>query len=87
MKKLYSKPEIMFEDFTLSENIAGDCEAPFVGNPSKDSCAIVGTGEQNIFSGRVSACEFKPEDFGQSPDMWNGLCYHTPTDANNLFNS
>ena len=63
MKKTYSKPDIFFEDFTLSTNIAGDCEG-IVGNPSKDACAVVGTGGINMFSGTLSFCDFKPEDLG-----------------------
>lgn len=87
MKKIYSKPEIMFEDFTLSENIAGDCEGEPVGNPTRGSCAIIGTGRQAIFSDRVSACDFTPTELGGTDDMWDGLCYHVPTEYSNLFNS
>ena len=86
MKKTYSKPDIFFEDFTLSTNIAGDCEG-IVGNPSKDACAVVGTGGINMFSGTLSFCDFKPEDLGGKTDEWDGNCYHNPTEYNNLFNS
>ena len=43
MKKEYSKPIVVFENFTLSTNIAGTCES-IVGNPSKGTCAVLGTG-------------------------------------------
>lgn len=87
MKKLYSKPEIMFEDFTLSENIAGNCES-IVGNPTKGTCAVLGTGGIAIFDGNVGAvCVFKPEDLDGEPDMYDKFCYHVPTEYNNLFNS
>ena len=82
MKKIYSKPEIMFESFTLSENIAGDCAEP-TGTPSEMQCAY---GEDTdlgvaIFMDEITACIFK------RPDGDNGICYHIPTETNNLFNS
>ena len=87
MKKLYSKPEIMFEDFTLNENIAGNC-ASIVNNASKGSCAVMGTGDIAIFDGSVGpVCVYKPEDMGGTTDEWDGFCYHVPTEYNNLFNS
>ncbi len=86
MKKIYSKPEIIFEDFTLSENIAGNCEG-IVGNPSKGSCAVNGTGGIVMFDGSVSACDYSPEDMNGTADMWDGYCYHVPTEYSNLFNS
>ena len=86
MKKKYTKPYVMFEDFSLNTSIAGTCES-IVNNPSKGSCAVIGTGNIAMFSDTVSACEFKPEDMNQSTDTWNGFCYHVPTDDKNLFNS
>lgn len=81
MKKLYSKPEIMFEDFTLSENIAGDCERK-VGNPSKDQCAYESTGGITTFTATLTGCDFTPSD-----GMADGFCYHIPDADHNLFNS
>ena len=86
MKKAYVKPEIMFENFSLSTNIAGDCEG-IVGNASKGTCAVLGTGDIAIFDGTVSACVFTPTDVGEKEDEWDGNCYHVPTEYNNLFNS
>lgn len=88
MKKVYSAPDILFESFTLSTNIAGDCEAPFVNNATRGTCAVLGTGGVAIFDGKVgTACTDTPQEWGQSDDLWNGLCYHVPTETNNLFNS
>lgn len=87
MKKLYSKPEIIFEDFTLDDNIASNCES-IVGNATKGSCAVIGTGGIAIFDGNVGAvCVFTPGDYNQESDKWDGFCYHVPTEYNNLFNS
>lgn len=83
MKKTYTKPEISFESFLMSTNIAGDCEKPFVNNASKGTCAVLGTGGIAVFDGSVvAACKFTAEN-----DQWDGLCYHVPTEAANLFNS
>ena len=84
MRKTYSKPEIVFENFSLSTNIAGDCEG-IVGNPAKGTCAVVGTGGINMFdsSAEVGICVFTPSD----GDKWDAFCYHVPTEYNNLFNS
>ena len=38
MRKAYSKPQIMFEDFTLSTNIAAGCEVK-TNTPSQMQCA------------------------------------------------
>ena len=83
MKKTYTKPEISFESFLMSTNIAGDCEKPFVNNASKGTCAVLGTGGIAVFDGSVvAACKITAEN-----DQWDGLCYHVPTEAANLFNS
>ena len=80
MKKIYSKPEIMFEDFALSESIAGDCETK-INNQTRGSCAyILRTGE-HVFTG-ISACTTDEQD-----GDYNGICYHVPIDTRNLFNS
>ena len=87
MKKVYEKPLIMFENFEMSTNIAGDCEG-IVGNATKGTCAVIGTGNIAMFDGTVGkACEYKPEDLGGAEDQWDGFCYHVPTEYNNLFNS
>ena len=88
MKKTYSKPEISFESFVMSTNIAGDCEKPFVNNATKGVCAVIGSGGITVFDSKVGgACKFTPEGLGGTPDIYDGLCYHVPTEAKNLFNS
>lgn len=84
MKKTYSKPEIMFEDFTLNVNIAGDCEQTF-GLQSVDTCGIPDIdGENHIFAVSIgSNCVIQ----GGDGELYNGFCYHIPTESNNLFNS
>ena len=84
MKKTYEKPMIIFEDFSLSTSIAAGCEV-INKNPSlADSCGYIPndrwTGEP-IFTTTISGCGST-----QSGDF-DGLCYHVPTEDNNLFNS
>ena len=96
MKKAYKKPEIMFEDFSLSCNIAAGCEpGGIVGNPSKGVCGVLTSSGDVIFNSSVGdVCVFKPSDMGNTPvlgndpdDEWDGFCYHVPTESSNLFNS
>ena len=82
MKKIYSKPEIAFESFSLSANIAAGCETK-TDTPSKMQC---GYGEDDfgmpLFVQGASGCKaIVQENAGDT------LCYHVPTDTNNLFNS
>ena len=87
MKKQYTAPEIFFEDFTLSQSIAGGCES-IVNNASKGNCAVLGSGNIGVFTDGINGCDYDPKDLpGGKEDQWNGFCYHVPTDANNLFNS
>jgi hypothetical protein len=81
MKKIYSKPEIVFEDFSLSTNIAGNCELDTPLPSLKDSCGYPIRGAV-VFTDGINACTYKPQD-----GMHNGFCYHVPTEYNNLFNS
>lgn len=88
MKKIYAKPEISFESFLMSTNIAGDCETPFVNNATKGVCPVLGSGGVSVFDSKVgTACKYTPEGMGGEKDIWNGLCYHVPTEEHNLFNS
>lgn len=84
MKKAYSKPMIVFEDFSLTTSIAGDCER-IVGNPSKGTCGIPGSDGETLFSETISGCEF--DWYSQFGDEYNGFCYHVPTESYTLFNS
>ena len=88
MKKAYSKPEIFFEDFSLSTNIAAGCEK----QPSNatDGCGVR-WGNVFIFTANVNGCTSKIVE-GSTTGNWvdkenNGLCYHNPSDLFNVFYS
>lgn len=76
MKKPYVKPEVYFESFELSANIATGCALAI--NHQVDGCKN-GLGD---FAGIVfvnSTCTARVDD--------KGICYHVPFDATNLFTS
>lgn len=81
MKREYSKPIVVFEDFTLSTNIAGDCEFK-INTQTEGQCAYESSGGINTFTDAVSACDFTSSD-GKA----DGFCYHVPEGGPNLFNS
>lgn len=86
MKKTYTKPEIVFESFSLSTNIAGDCES-IVDNPTKGTCGVLGNepGVDNLFS--ASVVGFDGCQMWSDTDAYDGFCYHVPDDNHELFNS
>lgn len=86
MKKCYEAPVIHFEDFSLNMSIAGNCEA-ITSNPNQaQSCAYIYEdergGSQKVFLENITGCDYKPQG-----GNYNGLCYHVPTESNNVFNS
>lgn len=86
MKREYSKPEIVFESFALSTNIAASC-AIDTNQHSQNVCGMYFPGIGNVFTSGVSVCEkvVNPDDPGE--ELFNRYCYHVPTEARALFNS
>lgn len=79
MKKAYSKPQIFFDSFELSQSIAAGCE--YISNQGWNECSIfinqiVGT----IFQVK-GVCETTPPN----PDDY--VCYHNPDDSRSVFTS
>ena len=82
MKKDYIKPQIVFECFSLSMNIA-ECDNN-VGSPTVDVCGFKDNRDPTgvpVFMDGISGCR-RHED-----DGYNGICYHNPSETTNLFNS
>ncbi len=88
MKKVYTAPQILFESFTMSTSIAAGC-ASIVTTFAEGQCAIQGTGGIAVFSSSMfpATCNMTPEGMGGTEDIWNGLCYHVPSEGINMFNS
>lgn len=82
MKKAYTKPEIVFEDFSLSTNIAAGCEFPSQIH-AKDSCGFYFEGVGFIFITEESGCVDREIETG----VFSGICYHVPTEDSNVFSS
>lgn len=76
MKKVYSKPDIFYEDFALSTNIAAGCAVKVTDNNGKPGFPY---DDMYIFT---SVCYDPVEG-----DSWGGVCYQNPTDTTNVFNS
>ena len=76
MKKSYSKPQIMFESFALSTNIAVGCNLVDVTPVAKENgCGL-------IISDRVNSGVLFNQDFGCTitgdDGSYNTICYHNP---------
>ncbi|MCQ2354927.1 MAG: hypothetical protein MJ102_07535 [Clostridia bacterium] len=78
MKKSYQKPEIVFNNFELSESIAAGCE--FISNHEYMKCALDDPAFFSIFAD-VGVCRY------YVADGTDGICYHAPSDSSNVFTS
>ena len=88
MKKAYMKPEIMFESFVSSTNIAGNCKLIISGH-ALDMCPLEQYDELldetwYIFTGKMQACTTNDGD--DTADYYNQICYHVPV-GESTFNS
>ena len=80
MKKRYQKPEVYFEDFELSTNIATACGTKAPG-PTNGTCGVNVDGIGKVFLMAMTDCTYKGADGDYS------ICYHNPSDLKALFNS
>lgn len=87
MKKAYTKPEIVFESFSLSQNIAAGCEEK-TNTPAQGQCGIEFGAEILFLDTAGSLCTDKIKNVGGDGE-YNGLCYHVFSNNGeyNLFNS
>lgn len=78
-KKVYKKPELYYESFTLSSSIAAGCEG----------IATFGEGMCGIYVPELNFTLFTLEMSCQvtTPANDDTFCYHAPTDSNNVFSS
>lgn len=85
MKKVYRKPQIMFEDFTLSTNIAAGCEEK-TNLPSVNQCGVLMSGLYVFIEGMTGCGDFPIQGTGGDGEA-NGICYQVPSGEKNLFTS
>ena len=86
MKSIYVSPEIVYEDFSLSTNIAGSCEVK-TNTPSARQCGLEMYPDSGkfVFIDDTTGCNYTT---GVTPDgQYNGTCYDVPQDSRDLFNS
>lgn len=83
MNKTYSKPDIVFESFSLATSIAAHC-ALKTDLQTQGTC-YVQFGAYRVFTTSVSACGKK--GIAIPGDEFNGFCYHVPTNGTNIFMS
>lgn len=84
MKKTYSKPQIMFEDFTLCTNIAAGCAYVEDVLPVQDQvgCGVkVGPDATDVIF-TDGLCYYGFDD-----GSYNNLCYYVPNSSTVLFGS
>lgn len=79
MKKIYSKPDILFDSFAMADSIAS-CEVQ--ANFQSGTCGVVLTEAMTLFTQSVADCNWQFKD-----EEYDGLCYHVPFGAYNVFNS
>lgn len=86
MKKTYVKPEVYFESFELSTNIAYACGKP-THTPTNGTCGVTINGIGTVFLSGIAGCKYTNINGEDVKDGYNGICYHVPDSSQNLFNS
>lgn len=81
MKKVYKKPIIIVEDFSLKVSIAAGCEVE-TPLPSYEASCGYPTREGTVFI-EGTQCTTTPP----TGSKYDSVCYHVPAEDNNLFNS
>lgn len=79
MKKTYSKPGIVYEDFSLTTNIAA-CAVQ--ANYAQEVCGVDFVPGLSLFNSGVAGCTLPVED---GSDEANGVCYHNPSEFVSAF--
>lgn len=79
MKKKYTKPMIIIEDFSVNSTIAAGCE--FKNGLLEQGACGYETRNGVVFLDTIEGCVYK------QPDVNDALCYHVPTVDTNIFAS
>ena len=82
MKRIYNKPQIVFESFQLTESIAAACGVK-TATPTQGLCGVEYLPGIVIFTSDMTGiCNTTYED-----GKYDQLCYYIPTPEYLLFNS
>ncbi len=91
MKKKYIKPEILFEDFTLSTSVASCATESMEKVYADNGCGFYDEYlKVVVVSDGITGCATsKRSDYrvATTPGENDGICYHVPIEAYNMFNS
>lgn len=80
MKRMYDKPQIVFDSFELSQSIAAGCE--LFSNIAWQQCPVdVGGSFGTIFT-LEEICNRTPDD-----NEYKEICYDVPFEENMVFSS
>ena len=83
MRKSYQKPYVLFEDFSVSTNIASGCK--HIASAAPDLCPVTlpwGPTTKVVFIDESMGCKTIEAD-----GDFNGVCYHVPSENDNVFTS
>ena len=80
MKKLYTKPEIIFDSFELTESIAAGCTF-ITSNVSPYACAVLDKEFGYTIFSDYAICDSTP------PGGNDSICYHVPTADYSVYTS
>lgn len=89
MKKVYSKPEIAFEDFSVCTSVAAGCEYK-TNTPSAGNCGLEFGAFTVFLDSMTNVCTGEGKITSSGGDgEYNGYCYHVFANdgEKNLFNS
>ncbi len=78
MKKNYTKPQIVFDNFELSQSIAGSCEA--ISNQVQFVCPVE-IPELGFSVFNEGTCDY------YAPDINDYVCYDGPPSSSQVFSS
>ena len=81
-KKKYEKPQILIENFKLTQSVARSCEVQ--ANFNEGACGVKYWIYNNVFTGYSGGCTQKVADGSPIVD---GLCYSLHDDSFNVFTS
>ena len=84
MKKVYSKPDVVFESFSLSTSIAACAYKTGTDLQAARQCGYDYGGIILFLDDMGLACAVQIED---GSAVFDGICYHVPTTETALFNS
>ncbi len=87
MKKSYVKPQVYFENFQLSADIAKNCSESLwnKANHAENSCGYQ-MGNLVLFTSTIEGCS-ENGIITDGDNIYDNICYHGPVGNLKLFNS